>query len=314
MSETPAGEVVTARWDRLKQSLQEFRASVGNPSYAQIAERVAEARRVRGVDPHSAKVARSTVFDLFKLGKPRVNLTLVREVGSALGATEEQVEGWITHCHAQPENEKADETPAGDAVASSQHPASSAVLAVAVACVVLNLFGRMFTDWLHVPLYMDMVGTALAAFALGPWRGAAVGFATNVIGWIINPDAPLAFALVNVLGALVWGYGVRRWNLGSTLIKFFSLNILVALMCSGVAVPLVLMHLETALKPGHDLLVLSFENLGHGLWTAVAFGNIISSVADKTLSGFLALVALSGLPAALRTGFSPANYVMGHRD
>src|SRR5690606_28147164 len=77
--------------------------------------------------------------------------------------------------------------------------------ALMLGCVAVNLLGREFVDLLNLPVYLDMVGTALAAIVLGPWRGAAVGATTNLAGLFISGIASAPFAVVNVVGALVWG-------------------------------------------------------------------------------------------------------------
>lgn len=43
-------------------------------------------RAAAGESPHAARVARSTVYDCFRTGRVRVNLALVREIATALGA------------------------------------------------------------------------------------------------------------------------------------------------------------------------------------------------------------------------------------
>ncbi len=100
-------------------------------------------------------------------------------------------------------------------------------LLLLVVCVVVNLLGRSLVELLHLPVHLDMVGTAIAALALGPWRGAAVGLATNLLGVAESGPVSVPFALVNVAGALVWGYGARRWGLGRSLPRFLGLNVLV---------------------------------------------------------------------------------------
>ena len=124
-----------------------------------------------------------------------------------------------------------------------------------------------------------MTGTAIAAMALGPCWGALVGGVTNLLGVASSGPASLPFGLVNVAGALVWGYGVRRFGLGRTLPRFFSLNLLVALVCSAVAVPI--------------LLLLFSGSTGHGQ------DGIGATILE--LSGFVALVAIASHPLSLRS-------------
>ncbi|WP_300404693.1 ECF transporter S component [Nocardioides sp.] len=293
----PTAETGTQRWDGLKEAIQEYRERVGNPSYEEMARRVAEERQRNGADPFAARVARSTVYEVLRPGKPRPNLGLLKEISLALGAGPELVDEWFERCtRPAPDVEVAEpEAPVetrAEEVAPIQGWQAATLILVAVG---INLLGRLFTDGLDLPIYLDMVGTAIAAIALGPWRGALVGLLTNYLGHVMDPDASLMFALVNVTGALAWGYGVRRFALGRTIARFFLLNLGVAALCSLVAVPIVLSLLGDELRFGHDAIVANFQNLGYSIQASVGFGNLTTSTADKLLSGFVALVCIAFL-------------------
>ncbi|MEW5820962.1 MAG: ATP-binding protein, partial [Cyanobacteriota bacterium] len=97
-------------------------------------------------------------------------------------------------------------------------------------CVAINLIGGVDISSRKL-LYLDMLGTALAGIALGPWWGASVGLVTNLLLYFMLPASPslFIFALVNVFGGLYWGYMCNLKLLkpleGVTSIqKIFSLN------------------------------------------------------------------------------------------
>lgn len=316
-------------WDRLALELQAYRASVGNPSYAEIAQRITAHRVARGATPEAARIARTTVYDACRTGRKRLDLDLYREIAGALGASADEVEAWLRRARLVEEpateavapvepasvepasQEPTSVEPASQEPASvepaSQVPASAgpasvrSVLLLMAGCVAINFVGREFVDLLHLPLYLDMVGTAIAAMALGPWRGAAVGATTNVVGVIGSGWVSLPFMLVNVAGALAWGYGVRRWGLGRTLIRFLGLNALVALLCSLIAVPILLVLGDT-IHHGLDAITDNLAEFTDRVGVSLGLANLMSSVGDKVLSGFVALVVISTLPLALRTG------------
>jgi signal transduction histidine kinase len=81
------------------------------------------------------------------------------------------------------------------------------VLLFFLLCVAINLIGGIDTASRRL-LYLDMLGTALAGIALGPWWGASVGLVTNILLYLMLPESPslLVFAVVNILGGLYWGY------------------------------------------------------------------------------------------------------------
>jgi energy-coupling factor transport system substrate-specific component len=271
---------------------------VGSPSYGEIDRRVSAARQGQGMSEHAARVARSTVYDLFVLGKARINLELVHEVAASLGVSPAQVDAWVELCHSPPrvaDDEVPERTPAVPSAPSA--PSIGQQAALVLACIAINLVGRALVDVLHLPIYLDMVGTAIAAIALGPWRGAGVGVATNAIGVLASGWVSLPFAAVNVVGALMWGYGVHRFGWGRTLARFFSLCVAVAVACSLVAVPILVGVYGGSVGQGQDTLTQTFTDLGSGLLAAVGAANLMVSTADKLISGFVALVVVSALPA-----------------
>lgn len=283
-------------WDPVALELQALRESAGDLSYGDIAARVSQQRESSGLTAFESRLARTTVYDCFRSGRSRLDLSLVREIAQALGAGDGQVDAWIARCR----NPDIASAPAHVEKPTPSGPRPEHVVLVLVACVALNLVGRLAVDLLHLPMYLDMVGTAIAALALGPWLGALVGGTTNLLGVLTSGWVSAPFALVNIAGALVWGYGVRRWGLGRDLPRFFLLNVLVAVVCTLVSVPLLMVLFEGSVGAGQDTITQTFFDLGHVLVVAVGFSNMLTSLVDKLISGFLALVVISALPAAMR--------------
>ncbi|WP_110239686.1 hypothetical protein [Nocardioides gilvus] len=292
--EPRTGCVEATYWDRVALELQAYRASVGNPSYAEIAQRITARRVAQGATREAARIARTTVYDACRPGRKRLDLDLHREIAAALGASHDEVEAWLRRA-------RLVDAPTAEVPVPVEPASVRSVLGLLVGGVMLNLLGRELVDVLHLPLYLDMAGTAIAAMALGPWRGAAVGATTNALGVLGSGWVSLPFAIVNVVGALAWGYGVRRWGLGRTLPRFLGLNVLVALLCSLIAVP-ILLALGDAVDHGLGDITDNLGEFTDRVGVALGLANVMSSVGDKVLSGFVALVVISVLPAALRRG------------
>lgn len=314
VQDTPPESRENPRWDPLALELQALRASAGDPSFAEIARRISERRLGRGATPHAARVARTTVYDAFRTGRARVNLGLVRDITAVLGGRDVDVDTWIARCRDMPDERSvvapvvAPVAPAGTPTVEHTPPAPVAspslreTLVLMAACLGINLLGRMFVDFLDLPVHLDMVGTAIAAIALGPWRGASVGATTNLLGALTSGAASIPFALVNIAGALLWGYGVRRLGLGRTLLRFFALNVGVGVVCSLIAVPILVLFFGGSTGGGQDPITATIAALTDQLTIAVGLSNLLVSQADKIVSGFLALVVISALPLALRVG------------
>lgn len=169
-------------------------------------------------------------------------------------------------------------------------------------CVALNIVGGYIATALRLPVYLDMIGTAISAIVLGPWWGALVGVLTNGGSALISGPVSLPFAIVNIVGALIWGYGVRSWKLGRTVPRFFLLNMIVAVCCTIVAAPIIVMVFGGATGNGADALTGTFLAVGQNLVTSVFSSNILTSLADKIIGGFVALAIIEALPKSLTGG------------
>ena len=191
-------------------------------------------------------------------------------------------------------------------------PTVKAALLLCLGCLAINLLGRGMVDMLKIPLYLDMVGTAVAAIILGPWWGAGVGLSTNLLGVGISGYDSIPFAVVNVAGALVWGYGVRKFRMGTTVPRFFGLSAITALCCSVLAVPIIL-ALDGQTGNGADDVIAIIDEFVSSLWLAVASANVITSMADKVISGAVALLAVDVLPWTVVASMRPLMPLAGSR-
>ncbi len=176
------------------------------------------------------------------------------------------------------------------------------VVALVPAAAALNIVGSTINTALKLPIFLDMIGTCVAAIVLGPWWGALVGVITNVGGSLINGPIGIPFALANVAGALVWGYGVRSWGMGRNNVTFFILNIIVSLAVTAAAAPIVIFVFGGATGHSSDALTAAFAQAGQDLITSVFASNIIVSLADKIIAGYVALAIINALPSNLVMG------------
>ena len=302
--------------DGIAENLQQLRAQAGDPSYAEIALRIAALREERGMSSSAARVARSTVFDAFRTGRSRINPSLVADIVLALGQDPEAAETWRQRCaHASklPEGDSTGSQYDAKEVSAKQpsglsHPTptgtehrNTSILIVLVACVGLNIFGNTVTMKYGLPVFLDMIGTATAAIVLGPWFGAAVAIATGVATSLSGAPVSLVFSLVGVAGALAWGYGFHRFGMGRTPLRFLLLNLVTAVLCTLVAVPITVFVFGGTVTHASNSLTESIIALGESLWLAVFSANLLASLADKLISGYLALL-VTRLIAPLRLG------------
>ena len=158
----------------------------------------------------------------------------------------------------------------------------------------LNLAGFWLVDAAGLRLYLDMIGTALAAIACGPWAGVLVGLATNIIGLSITDSSAAAFGLVNMTGALVWGYGAKLIKRNSALPKYVLLNVVVAVACSVVSSIILVLLFGGMTGHASETTMQSILASTSSLGLAVFEANLMYSLVDKLLTGFI-VIALLGL-------------------
>lgn len=325
-------------FDRIAFDLRELREESGPVSYAELVRRITELRLRRGMRPAAAAPARSTVYNAFQPGRARMDTALLRDIVLALGAAEEEADAWAQRCRLATRSAMAARREHRDAPAEHRTAAAlprpeptklgAGITGILLAgAVIVNLLGLYLTGVFTLSVYLDMVGTAIAALVLGPWHGVAVAIASNGLGFLTGDLHTLEFIPVNVIGALVWGYGVRRFRLGRDLSRYVALNLLTALACSLVAAPIVVATFHGGEGHAAEQTALSLTALQIPFVASVFSANIITSILDKLLTGFIALIVFSLLHrklkvsaahmplveriAALSTGSAPDGYGTG---
>ncbi len=82
---------------------------------------------------------------------------------------------------------------------------NTATLVLIPAAIGINYLGKLFAGALKLPLWLDAIGTCLAAVLAGPIVGAICGAANNIIyGLTIDPISTV-YALTNIAIGLVVG-------------------------------------------------------------------------------------------------------------
>ena len=94
MDELRTASTTPTTLDELAALLRERRLAAGNPSFSAITQRVAEIRVQRGVRSSERSPGRVTVYDCFRDGRRRVEVDLVVDIVSALGADGEERRRW----------------------------------------------------------------------------------------------------------------------------------------------------------------------------------------------------------------------------
>jgi energy-coupling factor transport system substrate-specific component len=107
---------------------------------------------------------------------------------------------------------------------------------LALGCVLVNYGGKQLAVHCRLPIWLDAVGTTLAAYVLGPVWGSLVGMAGNVLYGFTNPVS-YVYALTSLSIGLCVGYLARR-RFFRSFFETLSISVLVALVSTVISVAL----------------------------------------------------------------------------
>ena len=236
----------------------------------------------------------------------------------------------------QQERQTQDSAPSVDFFSTKPFRGTSYLLmyetgVIVAAGLLLNYVGLTLSRHLESILFLDMTGTALVAFLLGPWWGAIVALLSNsVVNWLLFPESGadvviFPWSLVSMTGAIYWGWMARqpgfqkylRTGKSSALSHAWFLYIFGVVGAAVMSVPGTFVqaalneHSTFALNPDVaetlHARVLQWEQTVHqyleslfgltwgehvGWWVVNWFQTWVRYVPDKTMSAAIALVVL----------------------
>lgn len=189
-------------------------------------------------------------------------------------------------------------TAAPAAAGVSRIPQSYIAATVPLAAA-LNLIGGYIVSVTRVPIFLDMMGTAVTAFTIGPWWAAITGIITNIGESLLISPIYLPFAVTNVAGAIVWGYAAR-YGWAKNFWRLLVLGVGVAIVASLISVPIIVFVFGGATGVPNDVITAALLAAGGSLFGSALISNLIASLSDKITSTFIAVAIVAALPSVLR--------------
>ena len=183
--------------------------------------------------------------------------------------------------------------------------------ALIAACLALNLllsFAARKFNCEYFPLYLDCVGTAVAAMLGGPLPAVIVGFATNAINSLFGSTTTLYFGTVSVIFALLVRY---LYAIGFfKKFKWILSCLMITVICSAISSVLLwtvhgFSYASEAVAPLAGLIGSSFGFPPFAsLFTAELFVNLV----DKPLVLGAAALICRLCPKKLKAALAPETY------
>lgn len=176
------------------------------------------------------------------------------------------------------------------------HPVTSPrILALIPVAVALNLATGLVVAELSLPVYLDTIGTVLAAALAGPAAGVATGLVSQVLTSLLGGYMWLAFAPIQVLVALLAALAAARGGFRSPAraIGWGALTGLVGGLASSV---ISYFAFGGVTAGGVTAVTTLFRTLGFTLPQAVGMASIATDVVDKAIVFLLIALVLAALP------------------
>lgn len=168
------------------------------------------------------------------------------------------------------------------------------LLALIPVSVALNLGLSAVVDATGLPLFLDTVGTALAAALAGPAIGVTTGVVTTVTNSLRNPTF-LPFMAVQV-GVALYAWAAARLALFRGARTAVPAGLALGLLAAALSTPISYAVFGCATSGGVTLLTLLGRQLGLSDLAACAFGSFVSDFGDKAVTFALVSAILHALP------------------
>jgi energy-coupling factor transport system substrate-specific component len=176
--------------------------------------------------------------------------------------------------------------------------------------IVLNIVVGQIASALSLPIFLDSIGTMLAALLAGPWVGGLVGLLTNLVWGLISSPTAAAFAPVAMTIGIVTGLLARVGLFRQWYLAILS-GAIIAITLSFVAVPIRIYLFGGVTGSGADFVTAYLLAVGQSLFGSVIITVITSNLLDKIVTALLAWAIVRALSKRFVARFPRATAVIG---
>jgi energy-coupling factor transport system substrate-specific component len=176
-------------------------------------------------------------------------------------------------------------------------------LALIPSAVALNAAAGWVVKSLGLPIYLDTIGTVLAAALAGPWVGVVTGVVGQVVFALSTGDMMwLPFAVVQVIIALLAALAARRGGFRSLGVSA-AWGALVGLAAGAASAVISYAVFRGVTATGVTAVTTLLSGLGLTLAQSVTLASVGTDLVDKLLVLVLVGVALRSLPRRVAARF-----------
>lgn len=146
-------------------------------------------------------------------------------------------------------------------------------------------------------LFLDTLGTIFMGAAFGPFYGALVGLATNLLMGVTASPTAIPFGLVNMAVGIVTGLMARR---GFGIPKAIATGLILSAVAPLIGTPIRIFLFGGLTGSGADLLISVLRAAGQNVFSSTFIGVVASNFIDKIISCLLVAMVLIPLPTAYK--------------
>ena len=169
------------------------------------------------------------------------------------------------------------------------------ILVFAGLAIAINVVLGDLVAMFKIPmLFLDTLGTIFMGVAFGPFYGALVGIATNLLMGVTASPTAIPFGLVNMAVGIICGLMARR---GYSLVTAIMTGLILSAVAPLIGTPIRIFLFGGLTGPGADLLISALRVSGQEIFASTFIGVVASNFIDKILSCILVYFILVPLPA-----------------
>ena len=155
-----------------------------------------------------------------------------------------------------------------------------------IICILLNFGGKAFAAHFNLPVWLDAVGTVLAAYTTGPFGGLVVGLTVNLI-YSLWDTVSLYYGLVSMLIGIIVGLFSRKGYFKS-LFNTLTVGAIVTLTSVVISFPLnMLLYGGATGNLWGDQVVEFLSQMGWNYYLCCLIGEFYVDFLDKLLAMLL---------------------------
>ncbi|WP_448384740.1 ECF transporter S component [Fervidobacterium sp.] len=187
-------------------------------------------------------------------------------------------------------------------MAKSSRLTTMIIVLIPVA-VGINYAGKFFAEALKLPLWLDSIGTVLAAMLAGPIVGGISGAINNIIYGLTVGPVSFVYALTSIGIGVAAGL-LYKAKMFENAFRALISGLIIAIVATVISVPINVIFWEG--QTGNvwgDALFAFLRSKNVSVWLASFFDELVVDLVDKVLTVFIAYGIFKALPKSLMYSF-----------